>query len=205
MSRRLWRQANLRLVPSALICIGGATVNNLYGGVRSDNTGHKLIAVAGVVVFIGGAVTFLNVFTGAIRRLMTAHYLGTSRAAVIQFVLRTIGYIVIVLATLDLLGISTEKLLVGGAAVSIILGVAAQQALANFFASIVLVVAHPFVVGDEITLNSGALGGAYDGKIIDIGLTHTKLLDSQDNVVLLPNATILSGAAIRSRKRKPAS
>jgi len=129
------------------------------------------------------------------------HHLGTGRAAAIQFILRMIGYVIILLATLELLGIPIGKLLLGGAALSIVLSVAAQQALANFFASIVLVISHPFAVGEQITLKSGALGGEYSGIVLDIGLTHTKLQDESGEVVLMPNASLLSGAAILVQKR----
>ena len=136
---------------------------------------------------------------------MIAHRLGTGRAAAVQFILRTIGYVVILLATLELLGIPVGKLLLGGVALSVVLSVAAQQALANFFASIVLVVSHPFTVGEEITLKSGALGGEYNGLVLDIGLTHTKLQDEGGEIVFMPNATVLSGAAILVRKRGTSS
>ncbi len=86
-----------------------------------------------------------------------------------KFLLRVVGYLFISLTTLDLLGISVERLLFGGAVIGIILGVAAQQALANFFASIVLIFSHPFSVGDDIILFSGALGGKYEGRVVDLG------------------------------------
>jgi small-conductance mechanosensitive channel len=110
--------------------------------------------------------------------------------------MRVAGYIIIVFLVMDLLTIPIGNLLVGGAALGIILGVAAQQALANFFASIVLIISHPFEVGESITINSGALGGKYVGDIVDIGLTHTTLRADDGKFVMLPNSTLLSGATI---------
>lgn len=111
--------------------------------------------------------------------------------------MRLFGNVAIALLTLNLTGFSIGNLLLGGAAIGIILGVAAQQALANLFASIVLIITHPYTVGDMLRFNSGALGGVYEGKVTDIGLTHTKLkLAESGELVLLPNATVLSGATV---------
>jgi small-conductance mechanosensitive channel len=87
-------------------------------------------------------------------------------------------------------------ILVGSAVLGIVLGVAAQQALANFFASIILIISHPFTVGESITIVSGGLGGSYEGMVDDIGLTHTKINLVNGNIVKLPNSALLTSAAI---------
>lgn len=202
LTRHTWRHANIKLFPCAVLFIGGATLSSLYGKVRYGDLDHKFIALAGVIMFLIFSISFLNVFINAIRELISRYHITSSRAASAPFVLRVIGYIAILMTTLELVGISVERLLVGGAILGIILGVAAQQALGNFFASIVLVVSHPFTVGEYITLTSGALGGQYKGKVTYIGLTHTRLKDEDDNIVYLPNSTILSNASIMTQKRK---
>jgi small-conductance mechanosensitive channel len=134
---------------------------------------------------------------------MVSQRLGTGRAASIQFILRVLGYLVIFITALDHLGIPVERLLLGSAVLGIILGVAAQQALANFFASVVLIISHPFTVGEHITLFSGALGGKHEGRVIDIGLTHTHIQEANGTVVALPNSTLLIGAAIKVERQTP--
>lgn len=195
----MWRQANVRLLPSVLLFILGAVVSTAYGNVRSGSIGHRFIALLGVILFVIFATAFLQVLTKTIARIVASHHINVGRAAALQFGLRVFGYIAIFLTTLDLVGIPVGKLLLGGAAIGIILGIAAQQALANFFASVVLIISHPFSVGEHITINSGALGGKYFGEIKDIGLTHTRLEEPDGTVVLLPNATLLSGATITSQ------
>ncbi len=197
--RRMWRQANVRLLPSAILFVLGAIVSTAYGNVRSGSIGHRFIALLGVILFVIFATAFLQVLTKTIARIVASHHINVGRAAALQFGLRVFGYIAIFLTALDLVGIPVGKLLLGGAAIGIILGIAAQQALANFFASVVLIISHPFSVGEHITINSGALGGEYIGEIKDIGLTHTRLEQTDGTVVLLPNATLLSGATITSQ------
>lgn len=202
MQKHPWKYANTRLIPTGLFCIIGAIIASLHGGIQHGSVNHKVFSSVGVIIFIIAASAFLHVLTKIIFKILTTHGLSVGRAAVIQFVLRLIGYAVVFLITLELLGIPIEKLVLGGAVVGIILGVAAQQALANFFASIVLIFSHPFSVGEDIVLFSGALGGKYSGRVIDLGLTHTKLKDDNGNIVYMPNATLLSGAAIMAQKHE---
>jgi small-conductance mechanosensitive channel len=137
----------------------------------------------------------------AIHKSIVLNRLGVGRAASLRFIVLLFGYLVILLTSLDHIGIPVERILLGSAVLGIILGVAAQQALANFFASIVLIVSHPFAVGEDITLTSGALGGTYVGHVADIGLTHTHLKQENGTLVALPNSTLLVNAAVKIDKR----
>jgi small-conductance mechanosensitive channel len=191
------RKAYLKLIPCAVLAIGGAFVSIHLGNIRSLRFDHKLISAGAVIVFIIFSTLFLTTLTKTIRRVIISHRLGVGRAAALQFIIRAFGYAAIIIGTLDLLDVPVGRLLLGSAVLGIILGVAAQQALGNFFASIVLIISHPFAVGEKITLNSGAMGGKYVGTVIDIGLTHTHLREKNGDIVYLPNSTLLSAAAIR--------
>lgn len=192
----IWNRANVRLIPSLVLSIAGAYISVLNGNVRRGDANHKIIAVFGIILFIIFASAFLQVLTQTIFRVISRSHLSPGRAATFRFFMRLVGYVAIFFILLDLLSIPVGKLLLGGAAIGVILGVAAQQALANFFASIVLIISSPFSVGETISINSGALGGRYIGRVIDIGLTHTKLMVDDSSVVSLPNATLLSAATI---------
>jgi small-conductance mechanosensitive channel len=196
MPRRIWRQANLRLIPSAILSVAGAVIASLYGHVRTGTLDHRAIALVGVIMFVVFAVAFLHVLTSTIRALFYAHGMRAGRAGAFQFFLRILGYLIILFTTLQLLNISVAKLLLTSAVLGVILGVAAQQALANFFASIVLIISRPFSIGKRVLIQSGALGGDLTGTISDIGLTHTRLQKDDGNIVYLPNVILLSGAAI---------
>jgi small-conductance mechanosensitive channel len=199
----MWRQANIRLFPSGVLFLAGIVLASVHGGIRHGDFNHRVFALVGVLTFVAFSTVFLRILTDTIYRVISRHHLSAGRAAAVQFVLRITGFTAIFLMTLDLLGVPVGKLLLGGAALGIILGVAAQQALANLFASFVLIVAHPFYVGESISINSGGLGGKYTGVIKDIGLTHTKLMDKKGDTFLFPNAALLSGATISIVKTPP--
>jgi small-conductance mechanosensitive channel len=188
-------------LPSSIASIISAEIASHYGKMPGHHSGHKIISLIAVLAFIIFSTTFLHILSSSVQRFLAYRRLGTARAASIKFTVRITGYLLVAVITLGLLNVSIGKLLLGGAVVGIILGVAAQQALGNFFASIVLIIEHPFAVGDSVSIVSGALGGEYKGTVVDIGLTHTKLKNSSDEVIALPNATVLSNAAIHKIKR----
>jgi small conductance mechanosensitive channel len=198
-----WKYTNSRLLPYGLLMVAGGVMASLHGNIRTGHFDHKLIALLGIGIFILFASAFLQTVTRFVYALFTSHHLSVGRAGAIKFLLQLCGYMVIALVTLDLFGISVAKLLLGGAIVGVILGVAAQQALANFFASIVLIFAHPFTIGENIVVVSGTLGGKYVGRVMDLGLTHTRLKDEDGNVVYMPNSVLLSSSAIMAKKRLP--
>ena len=69
--------------------------------------------------------------------------------------------------------------------------IAAQQALGNVFAGLVVMLARPFQVGDAIRLRAGALGGTIDGTVTDIGITYVRV-DTGGGVISVPNSQVLN-------------
>ena len=88
-----------------------------------------------------------------------------------------------------MLGVSLSHLLIGVGLAGIILGIAGQQSLSNIFAAIVMLFARPFVVGDDIRIRSGALGGVFDVKVLGIGLTYVTVR-TVDGVSKIPNSAM---------------
>jgi len=93
--------------------------------------------------------------------------------------------------TLLLFGVDVSQLVLGGAITTVFLSIAAQQALGNVFAGLVLVFARPFKVGDEVRLQAGALGGTLDGIVTDIGITYVRF-STDGRVMSIPNSQVLN-------------
>ena len=82
-----------------------------------------------------------------------------------------------------------------------IVAIAAQQSLANLFAGLVLLFAHPFQVGSRVQFRAGALGGQMDGLVTDVGLTYVRVL-TDEGTALLPNVQAL-GAIVLTIPERP--
>jgi small-conductance mechanosensitive channel len=200
-NKHFWRMTCLKLTPLLIFMIFGLVISSTYGGVKVGSTGHKLTIAVGVLIFIIFSVIFLNTLAKAIKITIISKDLGIGRAAAAKFILKLFGYIIIIFTALDHLGVDVGHLLLGSAVLGIILGVAAQQALENVFASIVLIVSHPFAVGEEVTIISGSLGGTYSGKVLEIGITHSRVEEKSGNIISFPNSALLNGATIREEEK----
>jgi small-conductance mechanosensitive channel len=120
---------------------------------------------------------------------------GRAHAGIVRYVLLLAGVFAIATISLYLLGIKPDKLLVGGAVTGVLLGIAAQQSLANLFAGLVLLFASPFRVGDHVRFRAGALSGEIEGVVTDLSLAYVRLQTAQGSM-LLPNSQALAAAVL---------
>ena len=116
---------------------------------------------------------------------------GTAHSAVVRYTILIIGAFATLVFTLVLFAVPVGELVLSGALTSVFVGIAAQQALGNVFAGLVLQFARPFRVGDAIRLRAGALGGTLDGTVVDIGITYVRV-EADGTVMSVPNAQVLN-------------
>jgi small-conductance mechanosensitive channel len=116
---------------------------------------------------------------------------GTAHAAIVRYAILIAGAFTTLVITLALFAVPVGQLVLGGALSTVFVGIAAQQALSNVFAGLVLLFARPFRVGDAIRLRAGALGGTLDGIVTDIGITYVRF-DTGGSVMSVPNSQVLN-------------
>ena len=159
------------------------------------NTSHsvnRIIAIGSAVLFLifGSMATF-----GLARqaRQLLEPRVGTAHSAIVRYAVLIVGAFTTLLLTLVLFGVPVSQLVLGGALTTVFVSIAAQQALGNVFAGLVLMLARPFKVGDEIRLRAGSLGGGgtLDGTVTDIGITYVRV-DTSDGLISVPNSQALN-------------
>jgi small-conductance mechanosensitive channel len=178
---------------TAVLALAAAGVS---AGARNRSVAHGswlLVSVGTAVLFFALAVLATLGLSAKARAVLKPRF-GTAHATLTRVVLVLAGWALAVTVTLDLLGVPIERLILGGAVTGVILGIAAQQTLANLFAGVVLLLSRPFEVGDEIRLYSGPLGGEFDGRVTEIGLAYVRM-ETEDGPLSLPNAQVLSAAS----------
>ncbi|MFY9928057.1 MAG: mechanosensitive ion channel family protein [Streptosporangiaceae bacterium] len=161
---------------------------------------NQLIAVGTAVAFgvLGSVATYS--LAGKSRELLEPRT-GTAHSAVVRYAILIVGAFTTLVITLELFTVPVGQLVLGGALTSVFVGIAAQQALGNVFAGLVLLIARPFQVGDAIRLRAGALGGTLDGTVTDIGITYVRF-DTDGSVVSIPNSQVLN-AVVGPVPREP--
>jgi small-conductance mechanosensitive channel/CRP-like cAMP-binding protein len=81
-------------------------------------------------------------------------------------------------------GWDIDRFLAGSAVVSIVLGLALQETLGNFFSGLVMQASPPFTIGDWI------ICGSHEGRVVDMTWRAVTLHTNDDNFILIPNATV---------------
>ena len=190
---RPWK-AIIALVLAIASAIASAWVrHNLsrYLGWSTDTPSQIVAAALAVAFFVFGIIATIGL-SGKARSALEPK-LGSAHAAIVQYALLLVGGFTTLVVMLVLLGIPVAQLIVGSALTSVFIGIAAQQALSNVFAGMVLLLAHPFNVGDAIQLRSGAINGPVEGVVTEIGISYTRL-DTGASVMSVPNAQVLNSA-----------
>jgi small-conductance mechanosensitive channel len=201
----------IRAVIAGLIALGGLVAATQFGQWKDlRREGDPATAPEKTITIVGAAVVLLA-GVGSVRSLSTAvrkateDRLDDARGGPLSVVVRIVGYAIVLLALLGALKVPLGGLLLGGAVTGVVIGIAAQQTLGNFFAGIVLLIVKPFAVGDAVVMRSGPLGGEYEGTVAEITLYYVRLITAQ-GPVMLPNASVLASAiGPGARAPKPAT
>ncbi|WP_053728883.1 mechanosensitive ion channel domain-containing protein [Streptomyces sp. WM6378] len=186
-----------RAVITTSLALGGLVVSLTFGGLLGNPDSHQSVTsrvVAGISagVFLVGALIAVRGATDDLVKLLTGR-ISDNRSAALRVICLLSGYALVILGALSLVRVPWEKLLVGGALTGVILGIAAQPVLGNIFAGLVLLVAHPFTIGERISVQSGPLGGRIEGEVTDMTLLFVQL-HTDDGKMLLPNNAVLGSA-----------
>lgn len=182
-----WLRSLLALAVSVALVEEAIHIHHVH---RGD---HRVVWVVAlyvlVVAFVVAGTFTIRWVTLSLGKLVTAQS-GISAGAIVRLVLTGLGYVILLFGVFAVFGLSVQHLLIGAGLAGIILGIAAQQSLANIFASLVLLFARPFRVGEDIVIRSGALG-VVEGQVRGIGLTYVTVR-TETGTLKVPNSVMLA-------------
>jgi small-conductance mechanosensitive channel len=180
-------------LPTGLVAAAALVVGSALGSVHGPALRPRVVVwVSALVLLVFGVIAIRRVSAG-LGHLITTRTIESVGAAV-RLVTTGVGYLIIICAELGLLDVSIDHLLVGAGLAGVVLGIAAQQSLSNVFASLVLLLAKPFSVGERIRIRSGALGGIFDATVMGVSLTYVTV-HTDDGILKIPNSVMLATAA----------
>ncbi len=187
-----------RAVIFGVLALVAPGVVTFLGGIHAMHDGQPALghrfgaygAIFGCLVF--GLIAVRSA-ANEVARLIRANG-SAATAGVLRLLITLVGYVVVIITVIGLL-IPLGNLALPVSITGVVVGIAAQQSLGNFFAGIVLLFSRPFLVGDRVSIYSGALG-QNTGEVTAITLTFT-MLDTEDGPVSLPNSGVLAAATGR--------
>ena len=145
------------------------------------------------------AVTLVRIGRGVSRRVTDSRYIDKQVVPIFQNVWSAVVIGVAIVLLLSYWQIDVTPLLASAGILGIIIGLAAQDTIANFFGSLSLYADGTYHVGDYVVLESGERG-----RVEDISVRSTIIRTRDDIMITVPNAVLNKGAVINesSPKRK---
>ncbi len=134
--------------------------------------------------------------TNMVRRLMTRAGMDDMLINFLGNLVYTVLILVVVMATLDQLGIETTSLLAVFGAAGLAIGLALKDSLSNFSSGVMIILFRPFKVGDFIEA-----GGA-TGVIEEVRMFATIMRTGDNRQIIIPNSQIYGGT-ITNYSAKP--
>lgn len=119
---------------------------------------------------------------------------GASAQALIPLLQRLAGlllWLAGLILVLDHFGQNVSSVVAALGVTSLAIGLASQQALSNIIAGLVLVLDHPFRVGDRIRLP-----GLDGGEVLEIGMRSTHIRLSDGSRLIVPNADLVAARLV---------
>lgn len=167
--------------------------------------------VYGVIVLVGGVLVVRSLGNYILKSLKPSNSRG---AYTLSSLVKVFGYVLVGIFALAMFGVGPEAALAGGTFSGLVVGLAAQPVLSNFFAGMVVLLARFVQPGDEVRLSSTELPyqwaflpaykyfspdyiyAGYRGKIVEIGLLYSTLVTDMGLELRIPNKTILNSAIV---------
>ena len=184
----------IRAAVFSLLALSALVFGSRYSGALNDNDFDRYDGLqlgSAAVLLVAGVLAVRSLAT-AVKTALRTHP-DDPRGAPVGFIVSAIGYLVVIFSVVRVMGGDLGGLLLGGALTGVVVGIAAQQTLGNFFAGIVLLIVRPFTVGEEIVLRGATLGGEYEGTVVEMSMFYVHLTTTKGPVAL-PNAGVLAAA-----------
>jgi small-conductance mechanosensitive channel len=174
---------------AAAIAVAAIVVKSVFDGRHGTAHHSSIVTWITVPVLLIFGIYAVGRLADGMGRFLARRSIEAA-AAVVRLVATGVGYLLVLIAVFELLGVSIAHLIIGFGLAGVVLGIAAQQSLGNIFASLVLLFARPFSVGEHIRIRSGTIG-VVDAWVLGIGLTYVTL-QTEDGLLKVPNSVVLA-------------
>ncbi len=168
------------------------------------------VPIAEAILILAAAWALRRVLRGLIQRLCDRYGLAAELAIGIRRLLGVLIYTSAWMLVLARLGVSGSVLwtaLTGFTAVAAVAFFAAWSVLSNLFCSLLILTTRPFRVHDHIELLEGGDKPGLRGRVVDINLLYTTLVEDEpahgDTVLQIPNSQFFQRSTRRWRSGDP--
>jgi small conductance mechanosensitive channel len=142
------------------------------------------IVLAIVTLIVG--LLIIKLIGKAVKKALEKSKLHDTVKLIITKTVKVILYVVLIVGIVSILGVPMSSVVAIIASCGLAVGLAFQGALANLAGGLMILIFHPFKVGDYVQA-TGA-----EGVVTDISIFYTKLLTLDNKRVLVPNGDLMN-------------
>ena len=148
------------------------------------------IALAIAIFMIGKRIAKLAI--GFVKKMMIKASMDETLTSFAGNIMYGLSMAFIVIAALSQLGVDTTSLAAILAAAGLAIGLALQGSLSNFASGVLIILFHPFKIGDWVDIAGVA------GTVEEISIFTTVLTTGDNKQVIIPNGTVTSNNIINN-------
>ena len=142
------------------------------------------ISVITALLILAIGVWVAKILRGTTRRVLTRREIEPTLVKFGTNILYAVLVVFVVTAALNNLGIQTTSIIAVLGAAGLAVGLALQSSLSNFAAGVMILIFHPFRVGDFID------GGGVMGSVEELGIFTTHLKTPDNKSIFVPNGNL---------------
>lgn len=149
--------------------------------------GLKLLA--SILLFIGGRLIIKSTVK-ALRNGKASQKMESTVSHFLANFVNIVLYIILTVTIIAIMGVPMASVIAAIASAGVAIGLALQGALSNFAGGIMILLFHPFRVGDFIEVDG------FSGTVNDIDVFYTFLKTGDNKAVTVPNGSIMSNSVV---------
>ncbi len=162
-----------------------------YPLISSDSVTLTVYSLLIIVLTILATALILRFVKAIFKRLIAKKVLDQGPSWSIFLIIKYFIWVIIIIVTLDTIGLEVSILLASFAALLVGVGLGIQQLFNDLASGIIILVEQNLKIGDIIQLDDGTVG-----RVLSIGLRTSAVKSRDDIVMIIPNSKFVNDKII---------
>ena len=171
------------------INITEGVIKNWLDNFISDAMSFFFCVILALIVYAIG-VRIIRFIRKHVERVLERRLVEAGVRQFTQALLNIGMYFLLVVVILNLFGVQTSSVAAAVVSVGMTAGLSLQGALSNFAGGVLILVLHPFVVGDYIKEDTHG----NEGTVSEISIFYTRLRTIDERIVVIPNGVLANSS-----------
>ena len=152
------------------------------------------VVLALLIAYIGGKI--IKILRKIMNKSMVRNHVEEGVRQFADQVLKYFLWILVIVLILGLFGFTASSLAAAVASLGVTAGLALQGSLSNFAGGVLILLLHPFAVGDYIIEDTNK----NESTVTEISIFYTKLHTIDNKIIVIPNGALANNSITNATK-----